>query len=229
MREPRNYFSILRAIAQGKTRLNQIWQSSGLTEVTAVNRYLDILQQLRLVTRKVPITEERPEKSRKGIYQIDDHFLKFWFRYIHPYQSSLDLGLLDAVFERHIKPDLIHFAATAFEEAAKDFVAMKARQNELPFIPERIGSWWDQSSEIDVVALSLAENAALIGECKWSVHPVGLNVLLDLKVKAQTFSKASLIQNLFYCLFAKSGFTPELQEQASRDGIRLFSLADMLS
>lgn len=229
LREPRNYFSILRAIAQGKTRLNQIWQSSGLTEVTAVNRYLDILQQLRLVTRKVPITEERPEKSRKGIYQIDDHFLKFWFRYIHPYQSSLDLGLLDAVFERHIKPDLIHFAATAFEEAAKDFLAMKARQNELPFIPERIGSWWDQSSEIDVVALSTAENAALIGECKWSIHPVGLNVLLDLREKAKTFSKLAHIENLHYCLFSKSGFTPELQEQALRDGIRLFSLADMLS
>jgi AAA+ ATPase superfamily predicted ATPase len=41
LREPRNYFSILRAIAQGRTRLNEITQSSGVGEPTAVARYLD--------------------------------------------------------------------------------------------------------------------------------------------------------------------------------------------
>jgi AAA+ ATPase superfamily predicted ATPase len=75
LREPRNYFSILRAIAQGRTRLNEITQASGVGEVNTVSRYLDILQQMHLITRRVPVTESQPEKSKKGLYQIDDHFL----------------------------------------------------------------------------------------------------------------------------------------------------------
>jgi len=118
LREPRNYFSILRAIAQGRTRLNEIAQSSGVGEMTAVARYLDILQQMRLITRRVPVTESQPEKSKKGIYQIDDHFLRFWFRYVHPNQSGLDLGLADAILGQRIQPDLDNFLAIAFEEAS---------------------------------------------------------------------------------------------------------------
>ncbi|MDP3449837.1 MAG: ATP-binding protein, partial [Anaerolineaceae bacterium] len=100
LREPRNYFSILRAIAQGRTRLNEITLASGVSEVTSVARYLDILQQMHLITRRVPATESQPEKCKKGIYQIDDHFLRFWFRYVHPNQSGLDLGLADAILKQ---------------------------------------------------------------------------------------------------------------------------------
>lgn len=34
LREPRNYFSLLRAIAQGRTRLNDIAQGAGIGDVT---------------------------------------------------------------------------------------------------------------------------------------------------------------------------------------------------
>ena len=77
LREPRNYFSLLRAIAQGNTRLNEIAQASGVGAAPTVARYLDILQQMRLITRRVPATESQPQKSKRGLYQIDDHFLRF--------------------------------------------------------------------------------------------------------------------------------------------------------
>jgi len=66
LREPRNYFSILRAIAQGHTRLNEIVQSSGGGTANTVARYLDILQQLRVVERRVSVTETQPEKKPEG-------------------------------------------------------------------------------------------------------------------------------------------------------------------
>ncbi|MDD5368989.1 MAG: ATP-binding protein, partial [Anaerolineaceae bacterium] len=178
LREPRNYFSILRAIAQGRTRLNEITQASGVGDVTAVARYLDILQQMRLVSRRVPATERQPEKSKKGQYQINDHFLRFWFRYVQPNQSGLDLGLTDAILDQSVRPDLDHFAAVAFEEAAKEHVAKLAQAGRLSFLPERIGGWWSRDSEIDVLAINDLEQAALVGECKWSIHPIGPHVLL---------------------------------------------------
>jgi AAA+ ATPase superfamily predicted ATPase len=229
LREPRNYFSILRAIAQGRTRLNEITQASGVSEVTSVARYLDILQQMRLITRRVPATENHPEKSKKGIYQIDDHFLRFWFRYVQPNQSGLDLGLADAILERRIRPDLDHFVSTAFEEAALAFVARLAQAGSLNFLPERIGGWWDRDTEIDVLAISQTEKAAIVGECKWSVNPIGTNILLALKQKAQILIKDYGVQNVQYVLFARFGFTPALEELAKVEGIGLYTVDSLVN
>ncbi len=228
LREPRNYFSILRAIAQGRTRLNEITQASGVGEVNAVSRYLDILQQMRLITRRVPATENQPEKSKKGIYQIDDHFLRFWFRYVHPNQSGLDLGLADAVLKQRILPDLDHFVSGAFEEAAIAFTARLAQTGRLAFLPDRIGGWWDRNAEIDVLAINQTEKAALFGECKWSVNPVGTAVLDDLKQKSQSLIKEYDLQNVRFALFARTGFTPALEEIAKAEGIGLYTVASLV-
>jgi uncharacterized protein len=228
LREPRNYFSILRAIAQGRTRLNEIAQASGVNEVTSVARYLDILQQMHLITRHVPATETHPEKSKKGIYQIDDHFLRFWFRYVQTNQSGLDLGLADAILKQRIQPDLDHFMAYAFEGASLAFVARLAQAGGLTFLPERIGGWWNRENEIDVLAISQTEKVALVGECKWSVNLVGTNVLVDLKQKAQVLLDDYGIQKIQFVLFTRSGFTPALEEQARAEGIGLYTVNSLV-
>ena len=228
LREPRNYFSILRAIAQGHTRLNEIAQASGVSEVTASARYLDILQEMHLITRRVPATETQPDKSKKGIYQIDDHFLRFWFRYVQPNQSGLDLGLADAILSQRIRPDMDNFVASVFEEAAQSFVARLAQTGRLNFLPERIGGWWDRKAEMDVLAISLSEKIALVGECKWSVNPVGTNILMDLKLKAQVLLKDYGVQKVQYALFARTGFTPALAEQAKTENVGLYTVESLV-
>jgi AAA+ ATPase superfamily predicted ATPase len=228
LREPRNYFSILRAIAQGNTRLNEIAQASGVGAVTMVARYLDLLQQMRLITRRVPATEYQPEKSKRGMYQIVDHFLRFWFRYVQPNQSSLDLGLTDAILDQRVKPDLNHFVSTTFEEASRQYVARLARQGKIPFLPERIGAWWEKDAEIDVLAISRTEKQALVGECKWSSNPVGTNILTDLKQKAQALLREGDISQLHYALFSRSGFTPALEQQAREEGVTLVGVDEIV-
>lgn len=229
LREPRNYFSILRAIAQGRTRLNEIAQGSGIGDVNTVARYLDLLQQMHLVTRTVPITDPQPQKSKKGIYQIDDHFLRFWFRYVHPNQSSLDLGLADAILEQRIKPDLDHFVATALEEAAVAFTGQLAQAGALGFFPERIGRWWNREAEIDLLAVNLSEQIALIGECKWAIHPIGSNVVDEMKQKAKIFTKDHPIETLHLAIFARNGFTPDLENRARSEGIHLFTVGTLVN
>jgi len=229
LREPRNYFSVLRAIAQGRTRFNEIAQDAGIGDVTTVARYLDILQQMRLITRRVPATETQPEKSKKGIYQIDDHFLRFWFRYVHPNQSSLDLGLADAILQQRIKPDLDHFVATAFEEAAITFTGRLAQAGELDFFPERIGGWWNRDAEIDVLAINLSEKIALAGECKWTVHPVGTSVLDDLKHKVEVLMKDHNIKKVQFALFSRNGFTADLEVKSKDEGVRLFTVDSIVN
>lgn len=229
LREPRNYFSILRAIAQGRTRLNEIVQGAGMGDATSAARYLDILQQMRLITRRVPATESQPEKSKKGLYQIDDHFLRFWFRYVHPNQAALELGLSDSILSQKIKPDLDHFVASAFEEAAIAYTGRLAKEGKLEFIPERIGGWWNREAEIDVLAVNLAEKVALIGECKWTIHPVGISILDELDHKARALMKEHEIEKVQFAIFARNGFTSDLQDRAGLDGTSLISVDSLVN
>ena len=48
LREPRNYFSILRAVAQGDTRLNEIAQAAGVGDGATAARYLDTCNRCTL-------------------------------------------------------------------------------------------------------------------------------------------------------------------------------------
>lgn len=228
LREPRNYFSILRAIAEGNTRLNEIAQSAKVGEGPTTARYLDILREMRVVKRAVPASEPRPERSKKGLYQITDPFLRFWFRYVHPYRASLEQGLADTIMKQRVRPDFDHFVAPAFEELAREYVARLARAQKLPFLPERIGGWWTRLDEIDVMAVSDADGAMLVAECKWSVNRVGLDVLVDLKRKARVLTASGRWPNVSYALFAKAGFTPDLESLADSEGIRLVQPADIL-
>ncbi|MBI5185179.1 MAG: ATP-binding protein [Nitrospinae bacterium] len=75
-REPRHYFSLLQAVSHGKRKLSEIVNATGIPQPMA-NKYLGILSDLDIVEREVPVTEEKPLKSKKGLYRIKDRFFLF--------------------------------------------------------------------------------------------------------------------------------------------------------
>ena len=183
LREPRNYFAILEAIAAGKTRLNEIKQATGIEGATA---YLDTLQQLRLVERRVPVTETQPHKSRRGLYRLPDQYLRFWFRYVHPNRSQLERGGAQLILQDAVLPQLDMFTGLAFAEICRQFLWSAGLSGGLPFAPVKIGNWWNANEEIDLILLG--EREAMLVECKWTARPVGSDILADLE------RKASLVQ-----------------------------------
>ena len=42
-----------------------------------------------------------------------------------------------------------------------------AEMGELPFLPERTGSFWSCQAQVDVVAINWCGKEILLGECKW--------------------------------------------------------------
>jgi len=234
LREPANYFSLLRAIAWGKTKLNEILQASALADRSAASRYLDTLRELGLVERMLPVTEKAPHKSRRGIYRVRDHFFRFWFRFVLPHRSELEEGEVERVMERHIRPHFGEFVARTFEEVAREYVWELGRRDQLPFHPVRVGAWWDGRTEIDVVALG-EKGEVLVGECKWSSHPVDLSVLGELERKTTpllahltALSGGRPVPRLFYALFSRFGFTADLVALArNRGDLLLISAEEM--
>ena len=224
LREPKNYFAILQAIAAGRTKLNEIKQATGIAGPSV---YLDTLQQLQLVERIVPITETQPQKSRRGLYRLKDHYLRFWFRYVHPNRSQLERGAANLVLERQVIPELDHFSSLAFEEICAQALWQKGLAGELPFVPERIGRWWSANEEIDLIAMN--KDQAMLVECKWSSQPVGTNILADLEHKAKLVQPELGDRQINYALCARSGFTPQLRESiTNRSDVLLFGLSDLI-
>jgi len=219
LREPAIYFSILKAIAFGRTRLNEIVQETGISDPHKVNKYLSVLRELRIVKREIPITENKPHKSRKGIYSLNDPFFRFWFRYVLPHMSYLEEGDLDFVWQEKIKPSLDSFTGFTFEDICLQRLKNLNRKNRLPFKARSIGRWWNNKEEIDIVAYD-DQQSFIFGECKWKNKKVGLNELYNLERKADNFFD---VKQKYFALFSKSGFSEELKNLSSqRKDILLF-------
>ncbi|MDR2136217.1 MAG: ATP-binding protein, partial [Treponema sp.] len=74
-----SYFSLIKVIAAGNRKLSHIAAALECKQ-SGVTKYLNTLVTLGILEREVPVTEENPEKSRRGLYRIKDNFLRFWFR-----------------------------------------------------------------------------------------------------------------------------------------------------
>ena len=137
--------------------------------------------------------------------------------------------MADGILAQRVRPTFEQYVSYAFEHASRAYVTRKARKGELSFLPERVGSWWGQNNEIDVLAISDNERALLVGECKWSANPVGIDILQELQRKAKLLQTVKSWDSISYFLFAKSGFTPALRQQASKEeNIRLISIEEIL-
>lgn len=224
LREPRNYFAILQAIAGGRTQMNEIKQVVGLEGVSA---YLETLQQLHLVERVVPVTETQPYKSRRGLYRLKDHFLRFWFRFAHPNWSQLEQGAGAEILARLVMPQIDLFTGPVFEDVCQQFLWRAGQAQSLPLAPQRIGGWWQANEEVDLVVL--ADDQALLVECKWTARAVGVDILQDLERKARLMAAELGNRQIFYGLCARAGFTEQLQEMAgARGDVWLFGLDRLL-
>jgi AAA+ ATPase superfamily predicted ATPase len=217
LREPRYYFALLQAIAQGKRKLAEIVNATGLAQPLA-NKYLGVLGDLRIVEREVPVTEEIPFKSKKGLYRICDEFCQFWFRFVLPRRAELEMGRHDVV-AADIISQLPQYLGGVYEKIARETLLLHV-DDFFPFAA--IGRWWDRSEEIDVVAVNKAQDSILFCETKATEKPVGTDILEALKEKSRKVKWGSADRKEFYCLFSRKGFTPGMLEQARNEGIALF-------
>ncbi len=217
LREPRNYFAILKAIAQGKHKLSEIINETGF-EKSLVSRYVDILRELGFIKKEIPVTEKRPEKSKKGINKIHDKFLNFWFKYIFPNRGRIEIGRADYVLNL-IRKDLDHHLSLYYEDICLDLCHEYLKSGLMRF--SSIGRWWTKDAEIDIVALDEETKTACFGECKWSNKKVGEDIYRNLKEKSRLVNWQNNKRTDRFMLFSRSGFTKRMIEVARREGVML--------
>lgn len=169
-----------------------------------------MLTDLKIVEREIPVSEEKPEKSKRGIYQMTDHYFRFWFEFVFPDRSDLESGDLDTVLKK-IKQGFPLYLSTVYENVAREFTLTWSRQGNLPFRLNRLGRYWDKDTEIDLVGFGEENDVALFGEAKWTNKPMSIGIYEQLKQKAQRVNCKREKRNEYYILFSRSGFSDELK------------------
>lgn len=102
---PAIHFSLLSALARHRELdWEHLLTESNVDNATA-SRYVRTLQDLHLVQSYNPMFSKPTE--RKHRYRVSDPLMRFWFRFVFPYQEELAAGMRpDEHFARSIQPFL---------------------------------------------------------------------------------------------------------------------------
>lgn len=171
------YFSILSAIARGKTSRSEIENSIG----KEIGGYLTKLEtDYEIISKKQPLFAKSSTKNVR--YSISDNFFTFWFRFIYKYNYILEIEGYDKVI-KIIERDYETYTGLMLERFFRQVLISGQEYT-------RIGNWWDRKgeNEIDIIAENELDNEAVFYEVKRKAENIDLDVLI---AKAQTFLKST--------------------------------------
>ena len=210
-----SYFSLIRAIAMGHTKLSEIAAGLGVKQ-TGLPKYLKTLMDLDLVEREVPVTESYPEKSKSGLYRITDNYIAFWFKFVYPYRAFLERGEKAYVMEQIRKMFVQNYLSYVYEELCREKMWAFSSRNLWNYRFDRLGRYWGPvCGEVDILGIDTAGGNMIIGECKYSAAEKGLTILHTLKEKARALEAKTGCSCRDYVVFSTSGFTKGLKDEAA--------------
>jgi uncharacterized protein len=219
LREPRNYATILKAIAQEAQTYGEILNKTSVDK-SMLSKYASVLEDLGFIKRTHPIGAML--KQRKSQYAIADNYLNFYFKYVFPNKTELEAGNSETVLNK-IKQDYNIYLGHAFEQVATEFLTEMKTNHMLPFTYTSIGKWWFKNIEVDLIALDQEKQTATFIETKWSnLNSLDCHrILQNLKTKAQHFQWDHKKEN--YVVIAKHIAN---KEQLIKQGHLVFDLED---
>lgn len=221
------HYSIVEAVATG----DQTWK--GITNRTgrsggSLHRALDWLLSMEMLERAVPITETAPDRSKRALYRVTDPYVAFWHRFVAPLVVVGSVGLVEPrrLWDSAVAPKLNDYMGAVFEQACRQ--AARLTTIALPFVPTRVGEWWDAGSreQIDLVALDGA-GSLLAAECKWG--DVTMDDLVQLERRARLLAtELGGVRQTFVALFSgRDAFDDDVIAARDAGRVLCFSAADV--
>jgi AAA+ ATPase superfamily predicted ATPase len=218
--------SICQAIGRGVHRPSEIAGRLGVPSTTLAKPLRHVVD-LGLVRKDAPydIARGRPrETARASLYTLADPFLSLWYRCVHPHMSGLDLGAATAL--RRAREAWDHHVASMWEALVRTHwhgLAMDGHEW------EPAGRYWEGRKttgvEWDVVAVTSDRSHVMLGDCKW---PRSLSqrrlarYVHAMKSRPRPAAIEGRTVHEFLFLPSTDGLPRE------RDGVRLFSAADLM-
>lgn len=170
-----NYYSLLSAIARGRTSRTEISNELGGLEIGGFLK--NLTEDYGLLTKKQPIFDKPLSKNVR--YTLNDNFFLFWFRFIAKYSYMLEIGAQERLKEL-IKRDYAIFSGMMLERYFREKIIEQKTFT-------RIGGWWNRKgeNEIDIIAEDELDKKALFAEVKREKSRISLGMLRQKAMRFQ--------------------------------------------
>lgn len=154
------YFSILLAIAQGRTSQAEITAALG---GMAIGGHLERLENTYNIISKFRPVMSKPGSKNTVRFRISDNFMQFWFRFIERNRSMIELDNYDDLREVVMR-DYPTYSGLMLEKYFRQKLTEEGGFREM-------GSWWEaksgkEANEIDIVGIRTEGKSALVAEVK---------------------------------------------------------------
>lgn len=186
-RDYSTYFSILQLIASGYTRQGEIDAIIGKNS----GPYLkNLSEDYSLIQRHLPILSKPGTRNLRWF--MCDNFLNFWFRFVYPNQSAIELEKYQQL-NAYIKSHYVQYSGWMLEKYFRDKIAEETDAT-------RVGNYWDNKgeNEIDLIALNDFDKTGIIAEVKRNPSKISYTLLAQKAANLpKEFSQYHLVQKGF--------------------------------
>lgn len=180
--------TLMSYIGSGANRLSEIAARCN-EPATNLSRPLKKLIDLGYLSKDVPFGVLE-KNSKKSLYKIADPFMAFYYQFVVPNRSFIELQRPKPV-EQALKVHFSEYVSRQWESLCRDAVTGNLIDGVLYGEAKR---WWGavlnedkkpEPLELDVVAESVDKKYLLVGECKWGSQENGKQLTAELLRKAR--------------------------------------------
>ena len=128
-------------------------------------------RDFRIISRVKPLLSK--PNSKTSAYEISDQFLRFWFRFVCPYQSLIErqqFSLLRSNIDTHYDV----FSGRTLEQYFQANLMESGKYTQ-------VGNWWDRKgeNELDIVAINEFDMTGMVAEVKRNPRKISIPKLKD--------------------------------------------------
>lgn len=186
--------TLMSYVGSGANRLSEIAARCG-EPATNLSRPLKKLIDLGFLEREVPFGIDE-KNAKKSLYKIADPFMAFYYRFVVPNRSFIELGRRLPI-EQAMNAHFSKYVSMRWEQLCRNAVTGNLINGVLY---DKAKRWWGtvlnkenkpEQIELDVLAESLDKKYLLVGECKWTIQENGKQLTAELlrKVNLLPFAK----------------------------------------
>lgn len=221
LREPGVYNTIMASIAAGAHKLNDLYLHTEFSRAK-ISVYLKNLIELELVEKVFSYDTAGKENVQKGIYRISHPFVNFYYTYIYPHLSDLQMLSVGEFYNHYIMRDFRRYVSGYFKLVCRQHLTRMGERHRLPIACGTIGEWIGKAGSLDIIAQD-QEGRTLIGLCNWE-KPMTYEDYENLLLYAK---KAKINPDYIY-MYTAFRFDEKLNLEAKvKSNLKLVQISDL--
>jgi len=212
------HHALLTGLATGDRREHSAFKKAQVGRMQG-EESIDFLVDHDLLDRDKPQAKplnSKEEVSDKLLFTLP--FMRFWFASISPYYKGIKEGEFEE-FRTALANREQGFSNFIYERLVMELVKQSFKDDPI----QKIGSYWDQTHEIDILAKTKS-GKVIAGTWKMSKSKAKKSELTKLKATCE----AADLKADIYVIFSKSGFSNELKNEKG-ETLKLFALKNLNS